>query len=97
MMLAYDKAHDLAKEIQNSEEYKEFARLKEMVTADEKTKEMIKDYKKLQLEAQTCYLTNREPSEETMEKIKKLGEVLQFNQDVTEFFAAEYKFQNADR
>ena len=27
-----------------------------------------------------------------MEKMKKMGEVLQFNHDVTEYFSAEYKF-----
>ncbi len=92
-MFVYDKAHELAKEIQNCEDYKVYAKLKEEVTADEKTKALLKDYKKLQMEAQASYLTGKEPSEETMEKIKKLGEVLQFNKNVTEFFAAEYKFQ----
>ncbi|MGI5850436.1 MAG: YlbF family regulator [Christensenellales bacterium] len=92
-MLVYDKAHELAKEIQSSENYKEYARLKELVTADEKTKALLKDYKKLQLEAQAGYLAGNEPSEEMMDKLKKLGEVLQFNKDITAFFAAEYKFQ----
>ncbi len=92
-MLAYDKAHELAKEIKESGEYKEYARLKELVMADEKTKGLLKDYKKLQLEAQASYISGNEPSEETTEKMKKLGEVLAFNKDVTEYFAAEYKFQ----
>jgi len=38
-------------------------------------------------------LTGGEPSAETMDKLKKLGEVLQFNPDVSAYFAAEYKFQ----
>ena len=92
-MFVYDKAHDLAKEIQNSEDYKEYKRLKELVSADAHTKGLLSDYKKLQLEAQAAYLTGKEPDAETMDKMKKMGEVLQFNQDVTAFFAAEYKFQ----
>ncbi|MDD5018604.1 MAG: YlbF family regulator [Eubacteriales bacterium] len=92
-MFVYDKAHELAKEIKSSEDYKEYARLKEIVMADEKTKALLGDYKKLQLEAQAGYLTGKEPAEETMDKLKKLGEVLAFNNDVTAFFAAEYKFQ----
>ncbi|MEG2188446.1 MAG: YlbF family regulator, partial [Christensenella sp.] len=37
-------------------------------------------------------LTGQEPNAELMDKIKKMGEVLQFNSKITEFFAAEYKF-----
>jgi cell fate (sporulation/competence/biofilm development) regulator YlbF (YheA/YmcA/DUF963 family) len=61
--------------------------------ANEQTKALLKDYKKLQFEAQAAYLAGNEPSAETAEKVKKLGEVLAFNPEVTEFFAAEYKFQ----
>ena len=83
-MLAYDKAYELAKEIRSSEEYKEYQRLKSLVMADEQTKTLLKDYKKMQLEAQAGYLSGTEPSAELLEKIKKLGEVLAFNKDVTE-------------
>ena len=92
-MFVYDKAHDLAKEIKQSVDYKEYARLKETVMSDEQTKSLLSDYKKLQLEAQASIITGKEPSEETMDKIKKLGEVLQFKPEVSAFFAAEYKFQ----
>ncbi len=92
-MLVYDKAHELANEIKKSADYKEYARLKEIVSADEKTKALLADYKKLQLEAQAGFLAGQQPSEESMDKLKKLGEVLAFNPDVTAFFAAEYRFQ----
>jgi cell fate (sporulation/competence/biofilm development) regulator YlbF (YheA/YmcA/DUF963 family) len=92
-MLVYDKAHDLASEIKRSADYIEYARLKELVTADAQTKSLLADYKKLQLEAQASYLTGKEPEAQTMEKLKKLGELLAFNKDITAYFAAEYKFQ----
>lgn len=92
-MLVYDKANELAKEIQDSPEYKEYSRLKAVVMANEQTKALLKDYKKLQFEAQAAYLAGNEPSAEAAEKIKKLGELLAFNNGVTEFFSAEYKFQ----
>lgn len=92
-MQVYDKAHELAAEIKKSADYIEYARLKELATADEATQKLLSEYKKLQLEAQASYLTGREPDAETMDKLKKLGEVLAFNKDVSAFFAAEYKFQ----
>jgi len=92
-MLVYDKAHELANEIKKNADYIEYARLKEIVMADEKNKGLLADYKKLQLEAQAMYLAGNEPNEESMEKLKKLGELLAFNPDVTAYFAAEYRLQ----
>ncbi len=92
-MQVYDKAHELAAEIKKNPDYIEYARLKELATADEATKKLLADFKKLQLEAQANYLSGKEPETETMEKIKKLGEVLAFNKDVTAYVAAEYRFQ----
>jgi cell fate (sporulation/competence/biofilm development) regulator YlbF (YheA/YmcA/DUF963 family) len=92
-MLVYDKVYELASELKKCGEYIEYARLKALVTADEQTKNLLADYKKLQLEAQAGYLTGREPEAETMDKLKKLGEVLAFHKDMTAFFAAEYRFQ----
>jgi len=54
-MFIYDKAHDLAKEIKSSDDYKEYARLKKIVTADDKTKALLADYKKYSLKLrQAC-------------------------------------------
>ena len=92
-MLVYDKAHALAEEIKKSDDYKEYARLKALVTADEKNRLLLSDYKKLQLEAKAGYIAGNTPSEEMMDKLKKLGEVLSFNSDMTAYFAAEYRFQ----
>ncbi len=92
-LLVYDKAHELANEIRKNPDYLEYARLKEIVTADEKTKALLSDYKRLQIEAQAAYLAGNEPKQETMEKLKSLGSLLAFNPDVTAYFAAEYRLQ----
>jgi cell fate (sporulation/competence/biofilm development) regulator YlbF (YheA/YmcA/DUF963 family) len=91
-MYVYDKANELARSIKESSEFKEYKQLKDIVFADEKNKTLIKEYKNLQLKAQTAYMTGTEPDSELMEKMQKLGEVLQFNKDVSEFFIVEYKF-----
>ena len=91
-MYVYDKANELAALIRESEEYKQFKVLKDELYAEEVTKKMLKDYKKIQFVAQAVYLSGKEVPAETMDKLKKLGEVLQFNPRVTEYFTAEYKF-----
>jgi len=88
----YDKANELAEMIRTSDEYKIYKSLKDELYADEGNKKMLSDYKKLQFEAQAVYLSGKEVSPETMDKLKKLGEVLQFNPKITEYFSAEYKF-----
>ncbi|MEG2189393.1 MAG: YlbF family regulator, partial [Christensenella sp.] len=84
MVNVYDKANELASLIKQSEEYKEYSKIKDEVYEDEQNQRMIKDYKKLQFEAQAAYLTGQEPNAELMDKIKKMGEVLQFNSKITE-------------
>ena len=91
-MYIYDKANELARLIQESAEYKAYKELKDKLYADDKTKALLTEYKKHQFEAQAAYLSGREPDAEAMEHLKKLGEVLQFNREVTEFFSAEYRF-----
>lgn len=91
-MYLYDKAHELAAEIKKSPEFIEYKQLKDEVLADETTKGLVQQYKTLQFEGQAALMAGQQPSEELLDKLKKLGEVLAFNAKVTDYFAAEYKF-----
>lgn len=89
-MEIYDTANKLANELKNSEEVKKYLELKENIMSDETNKALMKKYKKLQFEAQTLAMSGGTLSEEKQEEIKKLGEVLQFNKEISEFLALEY-------
>jgi cell fate (sporulation/competence/biofilm development) regulator YlbF (YheA/YmcA/DUF963 family) len=91
-MYVYDKANELAAMIRESDEYKQFKKLKDELYEVDTTKKMLIDYKKMQFEAQAIYLSGKEVPAEVMDRIQKMGEVLQFNPKITEFFAAEYRF-----
>ena len=91
-MYIYDKANELAALIKDSQEFKAYKKLKDELFADAGTKKLLTDYKKMQFEAQAMYLSGKEIPADIMDKLKKAGEVLQFNPKVTEFFTAEYKF-----
>lgn len=92
MINIYDKANDLAKTLKEEPSYKEYVSIRDEIYKDEAVKKMVEDFKKLQFEAQATYLSGQEPPAELMDKIQKTGEVLQFNPKITEYFAAEYKF-----
>jgi cell fate (sporulation/competence/biofilm development) regulator YlbF (YheA/YmcA/DUF963 family) len=91
-MLVYDKAHELAKELKQCEEYKRYKEARDKVEADETARNLFKEYKKLQMKAQAAILGGGEPDAETVSKMEKLGEVLQFSQDVAQLLIAEYSF-----
>ena len=92
MVNIHDKANELAALIRQSEEYKAYKSIKDEVLAEESNKKMIGDYQKLQFEAQAAYMMGKEPDAALKDKIQKVGEVLQFNPRITEYFAAEYRF-----
>lgn len=92
-MYIYDCAHSLADEIKKTEEYKEYKALKDEVYSDETNRSLIKQYKKAQFEAQTMILSGQQPSAELMDNLQKVGQILGLNSKVSDFFAAEYKFQ----
>jgi cell fate (sporulation/competence/biofilm development) regulator YlbF (YheA/YmcA/DUF963 family) len=91
-MYIYDKAHELADLLKQSPEYQQYKEIKEKVYQDERTKVLLEDFRKMQFEAQAAYLGGTEPGPELLEKIQRLGEVLQFNPDVTAFLNAEMIF-----
>ncbi|MDP2892188.1 MAG: YlbF family regulator [Bacillota bacterium] len=91
-MYIYDKAHELAGVLKESKEFQEYKSLKEKVYADERTRDLLEEYRKMQFEAQAAYLGGKEPDAGLMEKMQKLGELLQYNPDVTAFFMAERSF-----
>ena len=92
-MYVYDRANLLAQDIKESPEFIEYNTLKDELFQDETTKDLIKQFKKLQFEAQAAYMSGQAPSDEMMDKLQKLGQVLQLNEKVERFFMAEYKAQ----
>ena len=90
-MIIYDKAHELADQIKNSEDVVRYKKLRDELYSDEGSRKLITDYKKLQFEAQAVYLSGNEVPSEMMERLQKSGELLQFNPKITELFALEYK------
>ena len=92
MNRAYDLAHQLAKAIKDSDEYKSFIEKKEALNQDEKNKKMVEDFQKQILELQLNYMSGKEIDEKEVEKIGKLEEVLNLNPVINSYFQAELRF-----
>ncbi len=88
--MVYDKANELARELGSCEEYKAYRAAREKAYASETTKALLKEYAQLRVRAQGA-LVSGQKDEEAMERLQKIGEVLQLNRDASEYLIAEYR------
>lgn len=91
-MSVYDKANELADALKNSREFLDFKEAKEMVEKDQKTKEMVFEFKKKQFELQTEQFSGKEPDKEKVANLHNLYNILIANKDISRYFETEYRF-----
>ncbi len=72
-MNVYDEAHSLAKAIRESNEFKEFDRMRKAVDDDKETSDMLKELTELQMQLQTAQLTGQQPDKDTFARFQSLN------------------------
>ena len=92
-MNPYDQAHALAKSLRESEEYREYSRLKAVAYDDATNKALLDEYKKLQFKLQARMASGEAAPQEEMQRLQQIGTLLQFNPDVSNYLMAEFRFQ----
>ncbi len=93
MSIVYDQAHQLARTMQESEEYKEYMRLKDIAYQDETNKTLLNEYKRLQYRMQAQMASGQPMDETELQRLQQITNLLQFNQDASAFMLAEFRFQ----
>ncbi|GIP56989.1 YlbF family regulator [Paenibacillus woosongensis] len=88
-MNIYDKAHDLAKALKESQEVSDITSAMKLVDADPESKRMLDDFRQKQNEVQQRMMSGDMPSPEEMEQMEKLFEVLSLNLNIRRLFDAE--------
>ncbi|CAM2969704.1 YlbF family regulator [Paenibacillus sediminis] len=88
-MNIHDKAHDLAKAIQQSAEVQEITSAMKLIEADPEAKRMLDDFRNRQMELQQRMMSGDMPQADEMEKMEKLFEVLSLNLNIRRLFDAE--------
>lgn len=91
-MYMYDKAHELAKALADSPEYKALKIAKTKVDDNPRAKEMLADFKKKQFEVQTLQMTGQKLDESKMNQIQNLYQIVSSNPDIAEYLNAEIVF-----
>ncbi|MBR3178632.1 MAG: YlbF family regulator [Clostridia bacterium] len=91
--MVYDNARKLAQELRESDEYRAYCEARDRAFQNESTKNLIAEYHKLQMKAQANAISG-EKNEELLQKLQKLGELLQFDMDAASFLMAEYRMNS---
>ncbi|WP_054957038.1 YlbF family regulator [Paenibacillus dakarensis] len=88
-MNIYDKANELAKAMKESQEVVEITSAIKLIEADPESKQMLDNFRERQMELQQRMMSGDMPSQEEMEKMEKLFEVLSLNLNIRRLFDAE--------
>ena len=92
-MNPYDQAHELARSMKESEEYREYMRLREIAYEETTNRALLDEYKKLQFRMQAKLAAGEKMPEEDLQRLQQIGTLLQFNPDVSAYLMAEFRFQ----
>lgn len=90
--MVYDTAKLLASELKNSEEYREYTDAKSRAMENNTTRALIDEYNKLQIRAQAAMIAGDNESD-SLKKLQKIGELLQFDADAAAYLMAEYRLK----
>ncbi|MBR3124513.1 MAG: YlbF family regulator [Mogibacterium sp.] len=84
-MNVYDEAHSLARAIRESNEFKEFDRIRKEVDKDRECSDMLKELTELQMQLQTAQLTGQQPDKDMFTRFQSLSTMV-----MTKPLAAQY-------
>lgn len=90
-MNPHDAAHNLAKALRESADFKELKDVQAALKADQSARSMLLDFRTEQLEMQKQQISGVAVSPEQEEKLEKLFEVINMNLTVKRFLQAEYR------
>ena len=91
-MNVYDEAHSLAKAIRESNEFKEFDRMRKEIEADEELSKMLGELQQLQVTLQAAQMQGQQPDADTMSRVQSLSTMLATKPMAAQFLQAEGAF-----
>lgn len=91
-MNVYDEAHNLAKAIKESEEFKQYEKTKKTIDENPELSKMLGDFQGKQLELQTKQMMGEEMGSEMMESIQNLYAIIMKDPVAAEHMQNEMRF-----
>lgn len=91
-MNAYDKAHELARAIRDSEEFRILAERKKQIDGDPQAQKILDDFRRRQWELETRRIMGEEITEDDRASLQRLHEAIQLHTTLCEYMEVEYRF-----
>lgn len=91
-MNVYDEAHNLARALKESDEYKQYADLKAAASQNEELAAMLNDFQSKQFEIQAKQMMGEELGPEMMEQVQSLYQILMKDPLAAQYVQAELRF-----
>lgn len=91
-MNVYDQAHNLARAIKECEEYKQYAKQRDLVNANPQLKSMIDDFQQKQIAIQAAQMTGEEISPEAMGQLQQSMQILMTDPIASEYIQCQMRF-----
>lgn len=88
-MNVYDIAHQLARAIKDSDEFKNYNKVKAEISQNTELKEVLDDFQRKQLEIQTQQLFGNEVEEDKMQQIQQLYQIVLKDPKAAEYLQIE--------
>lgn len=92
-MNVYDKAHELARALKSSDEYRAFLAAKTLVDGDAEAKKMVRDFIIKKAEVEYEAMAGKAEDKAKIEQLQRMYELLAFNSKAREFMEAYSRFQ----
>ncbi|NLE19636.1 MAG: YlbF family regulator [Clostridiales bacterium] len=91
----YDAANRLADQLRESQEVRDYRRLKAIVEESETTRALLKEYKRLQMTVQVSAMSSQSVPAEEMSRFQQISSLLYAGTDTSQFLLAEMRLQQA--
>ena len=76
MQNVYDIAHELARSLQETDQYKDYAEVKKKVDANPDMAKMIEDFQQKSMEIQTKQMTGQDVDEQAMVQFQQMYSII---------------------
>lgn len=90
-MATYDLAHELARTLKESEQFKQFLISKEKVMSDANNHKMVREFQLKQWEIREAQMLEQEISEEKQQELERLYSLVSINPTAREYLEAEFE------
>lgn len=88
----YNKAHELAQALVNSDEYLQLIDAKRRLDTEPPARQMVDDFHRRQFELMRAEASGQAPSQAQIEQMQKLYEIISMNPYARDYLNAEMRF-----